>query len=158
MHYLRKKTWNPYVVGTCIGLLTVSSYLLSGSFIGISGSIMQILTFLTHHTLNSTRSWLSFMMPIGVVLGAYIAAMTSSSFSLHVVPGLWQQRFGDSPLKRLLVSFIGGIVLMYGARIAGGCTSGKAIGSGLQLLAHAWLFTAVLFLVGIICTYFLYRK
>jgi hypothetical protein len=33
---------------------------------------------------------------------------------------MWQERFGPNPLKRALVAFIGGVVALFGVRLAGG--------------------------------------
>ncbi|MGL5735148.1 MAG: YeeE/YedE thiosulfate transporter family protein, partial [Beijerinckiaceae bacterium] len=45
---------------------------------------------------------------------------------------------------------LGGIIAMYGARLANGCTSGNGISGGLQLAVSGWLFLAVMFIAGII--------
>jgi hypothetical protein len=36
------------------------------------------------------------------------------------VPPMWQERFGPNPLKRGVVAFAGGVVAMFGARLADG--------------------------------------
>ncbi|MGL4812405.1 MAG: YeeE/YedE thiosulfate transporter family protein, partial [Beijerinckiaceae bacterium] len=54
------------------------------------------------------------------------------------------------PAKRYAGAFLGGIIAMYGARLANGCTSGNGISGGLQLAVSDWLFLAVMFIAGII--------
>jgi len=56
------------------------------------------------------------------------------------------------------VLFFGGILLEYGAGIAGGCTSGLAISGGVQLAPAAFLFIAGMFASGIITAMILYGK
>jgi uncharacterized membrane protein YedE/YeeE len=46
---------------------------------------------------------------------------------------------------------------MYGARMAGGCTSGNGISQGLQLALVGWTFLAVMFPVGMLTAWALFR-
>ena len=70
---------------------------------------------------------------VGLPLGAFIAAVISGTFRLEFVPEVWRQQFGGSVLKRFIAAFFGGAIIMFGARMAGGCTSGHGISGGLQL-------------------------
>jgi len=60
--------------------------------------------------------------------------------------------------KRFVAAFLGGIVIMYGARLAGGCTSGHGISGGLQLAVSSWLFLAVMFGTGLGISALMFRK
>ena len=55
------------------------------------------------------------------------------------------------------MSFIGGFLVILGARFAGGCTSGHAISGGIQLAASGYLFMLGVFALGI-PTAFLARR
>jgi hypothetical protein len=58
---------------------------------------------------------------VGIFLGALVSSMTSGSFKFQAVPDMWAARFGDqSTGKRALTAFVGGIVAMFGARLADG--------------------------------------
>ena len=46
--------------------------------------------------------------------------------------------------------FIGGILLLFGARMAGGCTSGHMMSGVMQLSLSSIIFTVVLFPIAII--------
>ena len=46
---------------------------------------------------------------------------------------------------------------MYGARLAGGCTSGHGISGGLQLALSSWLFLAVMFATGLAVSALMFR-
>ena len=72
------------------------------------------------------------------------------------VPPLWKARFGGSSAKRLAAAFLGGAVMMFGARLAQGCTSGHGISGSLQLAASSWLFVIVMFPAAIGTAYLLY--
>jgi uncharacterized membrane protein YedE/YeeE len=57
----------------------------------------------------------------------------------------------------MAVAFVGGALVMYGARMAGGCTSGNGISQGLQLALVGWTFLAVMFPVGMLTAWALFR-
>jgi len=60
------------------------------------------------------------MFVIGIFFGSLISATTSKSFRSQAVPFMWENRFGPSKAKRAIVAFSGGVVAMFGARLADG--------------------------------------
>ncbi len=95
---------------------------------------------------------------VGILLGAFASALASRSFKLETVPAVWRERFGGSVAKRYVAAFVGGIAAMYGARLAGGCTSGNGISQGLQLAVVGWTFLAAMFGSGLLTARLLYRR
>ena len=89
---------------------------------------------------------------------AFLSAILSGTWRLELVPEVWRERFGPSVAKRFFAAFLGGVVIMYGARLAGGCTSGHGISGGLQLALSSWLFLAVMFGTGLGLSAVLFRK
>ena len=89
-------------------------------------------------------------LDIALVLGAFLAAWLGGTFKTERVPSLWTQRFGPSVTKRYAAAFIGGFILLFGARMAGGCTSGHGISGGLQLAVSSWTFFVAMFATGVI--------
>ena len=73
------------------------------------------------------------------------------------MPELWEAQFGPSHAKRYLASFVGGMLLLFGARLAGGCTSGHMISGISQLALSSLIFGVVTFAVAILMAKFLYR-
>src|SRR5690606_31962301 len=63
----------------------------------------------------------------GVILGALLAAASEGETTGRWVPPMWAERFGEGAGLRLLIAFLGGTLLAFGARMAGGCTSGHGI-------------------------------
>ncbi|MCA9168672.1 MAG: YeeE/YedE family protein, partial [Planctomycetales bacterium] len=59
---------------------------------------------------------------------------------------------------RAAAAFVGGATLMFGARLAGGCTSGHGISGALQLAASGWVFFAAVFVSGVVTTMALLGK
>ena len=59
---------------------------------------------------------------------------------------------------RLVAAFFAGALMMFGARLAGGCTSGHGISGNLQLAVSSLVFTATLFAAAIITALALYAR
>lgn len=93
---------------------------------------------------------------VGAVLGALISSGLSGSFAVETVPELWKAGFGSSFLLRAIGAILGGFLLGFGARMAGGCTSGHGISGTLQLAVSSWLALFCFFLGGFSTAYLLY--
>jgi hypothetical protein len=111
-------------------------------------------------TTDKPKPWFEwqFALVLMLPLGAWIAARQSKSRFTEHVPELWKQHFGDSRPKRYAAAFAGGAVMLFGARMAGGCTSGHGISGGLQLAVSSWAFIAALLGGGIATAFALYRR
>jgi hypothetical protein len=55
-------------------------------------------------------------------------------------------------------SLLGGFLIMFGARVAGGCTSGHGISGSLQLALSGWIFFIAVFAGGILAALLLKTK
>jgi hypothetical protein len=60
------------------------------------------------------------MFVVGIFIGSLLASTASGTFLWRGVPDMWEKRFGPSKLKRGIVAFAGGVVAMFGARLADG--------------------------------------
>ena len=52
------------------------------------------------------------------------------------------------------MSFLGGMIFLYGARMARGCTSGQALSGGATLAAGSWVVMLSIFLGAYALAYF----
>lgn len=171
LNWFRQVEWSPYLTGALLGLLAIFTLLFtgllfgaSGAFENIAGSIMQVVApSVAENTywrfvMTPGLTW-AVVMSVGIIIGAFIAAVTSGDFKLRwISDDQWVKVFGSAHWKRWLALFLGGILLEYGAGIAGGCTSGLAISGGVQLAPAAFVFMAGMFISGIITTKILYGK
>ena len=67
-------------------------------------------------------------------------------------------RFGEeSYVLRTAVAFVGGAAMVYGARMAGGCTSGHGISGTMQLAVGSWIAVICFFIGGIAAAMLMYR-
>ena len=95
---------------------------------------------------------------IGILLGSYIASYLGKTSVKTVVPSIWEKSFGKSKGLRYLGAFIGGNIVIFGARLAGGCTSGHGITGGLQLGIAGWLFVIFAFGSAISTALLIYKR
>ena len=168
MECLKKKSWNPYVVGALIGVLSMFSFFTANKPLGVStafsrtaGMIEKLIApeyvadnlYFQEKTPKIDWQW---MLVVGILIGAFLSAKLSGDFEKVIVPKLWEKRFGEKRWRRLVLSFLGGAVLLFGARLAGGCTSGHGISGTLQLAISSWIFFVVLFISGVITTRTIY--
>jgi hypothetical protein len=162
--------WSPYTVGAGIGVLSWAVFVVVANPIGITTAISQVAGGVAAlavgpEAVSQNPYWARHPMKldygtlfiVGTFLGALASALVSRSFRIETVPPVWRERFGPSVSKRMIVAFIGGALAMYGARMAGGCTSGNGISQGLQLAVVGWTFLAVMFASGLLTAWALFR-
>ncbi|HQS56718.1 MAG TPA: YeeE/YedE thiosulfate transporter family protein, partial [Sediminibacterium sp.] len=76
----------------------------------------------------------------GAFLAGLIPNILKGNFKLILIHENWLRFKGESKIKRIFWSFIGGFILLFGARLAGGCTSGHIISGGMQLAISSLFF------------------
>lgn len=153
--------WSPYLVGAAIGMLSWLTFYVSDKPIGASSFYAHVAGFLgklvaprhtaslTYFKDNPPRVGWEFVFVVSIVLGSAIAAVTGGEFTNEWLPPMWVARFGDSIALRAAVAFGGGLLMAFGARLAGGCTSGHGISGTLQLSVGSWISVICFFLGGI---------
>ncbi len=94
----------------------------------------------------------------GLLAGAFVAAVLVRRWKLQKTTVWWQVNRGKSVTKRLITGFVGGFLILLGARIAHGCTSGQFASGWAQLSLSAVPFTITLFGFGMLTAYFVYPK
>jgi threonine/homoserine/homoserine lactone efflux protein len=60
------------------------------------------------------------MFVLGIFIGSLIASTSSGTFRWKALPDMWEERFGQSRIRRGIVAFMGGLIAMFGARLADG--------------------------------------
>ncbi|MBN2054851.1 YeeE/YedE family protein [bacterium] len=162
MEWLTLERWSPYAVGAGIGVLSWFAFLLSGESLGCSNTFTRFsgmlerlirgakVTDKEYYKVNPLIADWQMMLVLGIVIGGCISAVLSGTFALRLVPGRWLEMFGYTPLRRLLVALLGGVIMGFGSRWAGGCTSGHGISGALQLALSGWVSALCMFIGGII--------
>ncbi len=169
MEWLRMATWSPYVVGAGIGLLACIAFLLSNKPLGCSTAFTRTSGMLEklfrgdrvqekayYQRFVPTIDW-EWMLVVGLIVGAFTSAIISNEFQILLIPDIWAAAAGDSLLLRWIAGLVGGIILGFGARWAGGCTSGHGISGTLQLAVSSWIAACCFFIGGIVTAMLLFR-
>jgi hypothetical protein len=101
------------------------------------------------------------MLVFGMFVGGGISALLlrkrQPAQDKGSMPAMWRERFGDSVMRRDVAAFAGGVLLLFGARLAGGCTSGHMISGISQLAVSSFIFGVTAFGAAILMAHFLYR-
>lgn len=95
-------------------------------------------------------------MAIGGAVSSYLRGGVGAAE--RRLPEVWRANYGDTPMKRYLVAFLGGFIALYGARLAGGCTSGHMMSGTMQTSLSAYIFMAGTFAAAIPTATLLYKK
>jgi len=94
----------------------------------------------------------------GGFLSGLMISMLRKDFKIRMIHDNWEKYKGKSFGKRAIWAFLGGFILIFGARMAGGCTSGHILSGGMQLAASSLLFAVFVF-TGLLATgKFFYKK
>jgi len=174
MNPLAMKSWSPYLVGAGIDILSWFAFATADKPLGVSTAFEHSAALAgkavpeAEHRNDyyaakaeegkSPRIGWEWMLVVGVFFGALLSSRLSGDRVEHVVPPLWRQRFGSGVGVRLLVAFLAGALMMFGARLAQGCTSGHGISGSLQLALSSLVFISLAFGVAIVTAILLYAR
>lgn len=146
--------WPWWLSGILIGLTVPLLYLLAGRPFGISSSFRHIgaactpnsrATYIRDHDWRR-YSW-NLVFVAGIVIGGFVANNLLSAEPVEFLPASY---FSATGILRLLV---GGVLVGFGTRYAGGCTSGHAITGISNLNVPSMVATAFFFVGGLIVTW-----
>ena len=102
----------------------------------------------------------SFVFVVAMMVGAFISSKLRAKDSTEdkAVPTVWREKFGGCKVKRYTVAFLAGILVLYGARLAGGCTSGHMMSGMMQTALSGYIFAAGAFLAALPVAIFTFKK
>lgn len=169
---LHKQAWSPYFAGVIIGLLQVPAFLLIETALGASSSYVTVagmiaswidpsivkINYVARHVAATGKNWWQVALVVGIAIGAFASMKLSGAKRAPISP-IWVRALGSSsPMKRYAVAFIGGFLLLVGARIADGCTSGHGLSGMAQLAVGSTVAVAAMFAGGIASAGLLLRR
>jgi uncharacterized membrane protein YedE/YeeE len=161
MNPLRKTSWSPWAGGVALGVLSWFAFATAGRGLGITTAFestaavaerqlapafAEATGYFADHDPKIGWEW---MLVFGVFLGSALSSRLSGDRERVVVPTAWRARFGDSVPARMAAAFLAGAVMMFGARLAMGCTSGHGITGALQLAVSSWIFIGLAFAAAV---------
>jgi len=172
MLQLIKQPWPWYITGPLIGLMVPLLLLLGNKKFGISSSLRHICAVYFPGSVSLFKyNWKSevwnLVFAAGIILGAFIAiSFLSDHQPIQVNPKLVQELAGYGvndynhlapadlfnwnnllTSKGFVLIIVGGFLVGFGTRYAGGCTSGHSI-MGLANLQWPSLIATVFFMIG----------
>jgi uncharacterized protein len=148
MQGLVDKAWSPYVAGVVIGLLQIPAFLIIETALGASSSYVTVgglvtswidpsitkIDYVARHISGTAKNWWQVALVVGIAIGAFLSMKLSGAVRAPISP-IWARALGSpSPSWRYAIAFGGGFLMLLGARIADGCTSGHGL-SGMAQLA-----------------------
>lgn len=132
MNFFKKVQWSPYIAGALIGVVGWFSVLTAGKYLGVSTAFVRTIGMIESILIPERIASLPYFVKekplidwqwlevLGILIGAFIASKLSGDFKKGFVPPMWEKRFGPSRFKRWAMAFSGGVILMFGARVADG--------------------------------------
>jgi len=168
-HEYSGPAWSPYIVGAGIGVLSWLTFYFSDKAIGASSFYATLAGIigkavaprhtesLKYYRENPPKVDWALVFVASAIMGGFVAAFTGGEITNEWMHPMWVARFGDSIILRGFVGFVGGVLMAFGARLAGGCTSGHGISGTLQLNVASWIAVICMFIGGIATAMLLYR-
>lgn len=93
----------------------------------------------------------------GAFLAGLLLSLIQKDFKIKLLHENWLKYKGHTKYKRVIAAFAGGFILIFGARMAGGCTSGHIVSGGMQLAVSSLTFAVFVF-AGLLITGKLFYK
>ncbi len=159
VHKKERRTDRKWIVSG-MGLALLNGLLIldatTGRLIGASTSypyVADVIASVTENVyfrkIQGSGHWELFFLA-GALLAGLTFALVNKQFELRLIHSRWEKYKGPKPARRILWSLIGGFTLIFGARMAGGCTSGLILSGGMQLARSGLLFAAFSFVAFIL--------
>ncbi|MCB9248862.1 MAG: YeeE/YedE family protein [Ignavibacteriales bacterium] len=135
------------IYGILIGLFVPIILLVGNKQFGISSSLQNICLVVFPKAKNvfsnydiKKNDWKLYFV-LGIVLGGFLASNIFSAAPMNFLPEKYYS------LQGILTLLLGGFLVGFGTRYAGGCTSGHSI-TGLSMLQLSSLIATISFFIG----------
>lgn len=135
-----------FIVGPLIGLIPVTLYAVANRPLGASGAYLQTILALRGRATEGWRAWFFVGLITGVLVAAVLQGGPVPHLGYNFISG-WV-----SPVATIPILFLSGLVMGYGARWAGGCTSGHGLCGTSARGTGSFVATAMFFLTAIVVT------
>ncbi|GIW14350.1 MAG: hypothetical protein KatS3mg063_0203 [Tepidiforma sp.] len=160
LHDLEPLHWA--VAGAGIALVTLALLSVTSHRLGVSTGFENVCALVVkapyfgRDAIRGSNGW---RLPLlgGLVLGGFLSAVLGGGWEPTWALGMFDTEIGWGPAGKLAWMFVGGLLIGFGTRLAGGCTSGHGI-FGLSNLELPSLVSTVSFMAaGAVTTNLIYR-
>lgn len=100
----------------------------------------------------------SFLFVVFMFIGGFLGRLNQGKKTIKQIPYYHQTNFGPKPATRYILAFFGGILVLWGARLAGGCTSGHMMSGMMQTSISGYVFAAAAFAAAVPVALLVYKK
>jgi len=162
--------WSPYLAGALIGVLAILTLWVSRKPVGASSAYADLagilgrivapghIASLDYYRKHAPAVSWTLVFVTFAVAGSFLAAWSGGELTGTYLQDMWAARFGEESYGlRTLLALAGGAIMAFGARMAGGCTSGHGISGTLQLAVGSWISLLCFFIGGVAAAMLLYR-
>lgn len=160
LHSLTPMHWA--VGGAIIAAVTVTLLVVGGRQLGFSTGFEDLcaiavdVPYFRRAALLDGRAWRLLMLG-GLVLGGLVSALLAGGWEPIWDLGRFDEVIGWGNGAKLLWMFGGGLLIGFGTRLAGGCTSGHGIFGVSHLEPGSLIATASFMAAGVVTTNLIYR-
>lgn len=138
-----------YITGPALGLLVVGLFVVANQPLGASGAYVQTLKAARRDT--DTVGWRVWYFG-GIFVGGLVATVLGAGVDVRTGYDAMFAAGWSKPVVAVVV-FLAAIVMGYGARMAGGCTSGHGICGTAQRSPASWAATATFVGTAVVVTF-----
>jgi uncharacterized membrane protein YedE/YeeE len=155
-----------------IGLLQIPAFLMIETALGASSSYVTVgdavaswldpsllkIDHVAKHLSATAKNLWQVALVTGIAIGAFISMRMSGALRQSISP-IWARAPGSSSSSlRYVVAFVAGFLMLFGARIADGCTSGHGLSGMAQLSVGSTVAVVAMFAGGIVTALLLLRR
>lgn len=160
LHDLDPLPW--WLAGAGISLVTLVLLWVSSNRLGVSTGFENVCSLVVRapyfgrEAVRGSNGW---RLPLlgGLVLGGFLSALLGGGWEPMWALGMFDGEIGWGPAGKVVWMFVGGLLIGFGTRLAGGCTSGHGIFGLSNLELPSFVATVSFMAAGVVTTNLIYR-
>jgi uncharacterized membrane protein YedE/YeeE len=139
-----------YVAGPVLGLCVVACRALFNGRLGVTGGFSEVVGRVRVGALGfDWRGWFL----VGLILGGTVYAVVAGGPAFHGYGWLTDNLHGGAQVAIVPILLVAGVLIGYGAKLAGGCTSGNGLSGTAMFSPAALAATATFFGTAIVVSF-----
>ena len=138
-----------YVAGPLLGLCVIAVRLLFNARLGVTGGFSELVGQVSRGSLRfDWRGWFA----IGILIGGALFGLVAGGPDFHGYGWLTDAFSGSSRVLIAPILIVAGVFVGFGAKLAGGCTSGNGLSGTAALSPASLTATGTFFATAIVVT------